>query len=174
MMIIVGVLNGRGCSSSCHLGRAGLTRPAVSADGATDRDYPGVSVLLDNLTTVLLVAPVISRSAGSWCFGGAVTDHPLNIGGTAMLIGDPPDMIIAMRANLCSTTFDHLMPIVVVPVIDFIGLRVVQQRRRRPRVLDSPLDRGTAVCLCLPRIWRDLIAKYEPAQLRRCLEYSPS
>jgi hypothetical protein len=92
-----------------------------------------------------------------------------------MLIGDPPDMIIAMRANLSFNDFlIHLMPIDVVPVIDFIGLRVVQQRCGRPRVLDSPLDRGTAVCRCLPRIWRDLIAKYEPAQLRRCLEYSPS
>ena len=77
------------------------------------------SALLDNVTTVLLIAPVtlvICRELN-------VTAYPFlfseifasNIGGTATLIGDPPNIIIGSAANLSFMDFVHaLTPVVVV------------------------------------------------------------
>ena len=46
-----------------------------------------------------------------------------NIGGTATLIGDPPNIIIGSRADLGFNDFlVHLTPIVVVLMVAFVGL----------------------------------------------------
>jgi Na+/H+ antiporter NhaD/arsenite permease-like protein len=46
-----------------------------------------------------------------------------NIGGTATLVGDPPNIIIASRAGLTYNDFlVHLAPLVVVVMIVFVGL----------------------------------------------------
>src|SRR6266550_7442472 len=63
-----------------------------------------VSAFLDNVTTVLLIAPVtleISRylEAPPYPFLFAEV-FASNIGGTATLIGDPPNIIIGSAANL--------------------------------------------------------------------------
>lgn len=85
------------------------------------------SALLDNVTTVLLVAPVTLLV----CDRLGVPPIPFliaeamasNIGGTATLVGDPPNIIIAARAGLSFNDFlIHLAPIVVVLLIVFIGL----------------------------------------------------
>jgi anion transporter len=77
------------------------------------------SAALDNVTTVLLVAPVTLLV----CDRIGVNPVPFllaevfasNIGGTATLIGDPPNIIIAGRAGLSFNDFlVHLAPIVVV------------------------------------------------------------
>jgi Na+/H+ antiporter NhaD/arsenite permease-like protein len=85
------------------------------------------SALLDNVTTVLLVAPVTFAVCAR--LGLPVVPYLIalvfasNIGGTATLIGDPPNIIIASRANLSFNDFlIHLAPIVVVLVIAFLGL----------------------------------------------------
>jgi Na+/H+ antiporter NhaD/arsenite permease-like protein len=85
------------------------------------------SALLDNVTTVLLVAPVTLLL----CERLALDPIPFllaeamasNIGGTATLIGDPPNIIIASRSGLGFNDFlVHLAPIVVVLVVAFVGL----------------------------------------------------
>jgi Na+/H+ antiporter NhaD/arsenite permease-like protein len=85
------------------------------------------SALLDNVTTVLLVAPVTVLIAERL----AISPVPLliaealasNIGGTATLVGDPPNIIIASQAGLSYLDFiQHLAPIVVVLMVVFIGL----------------------------------------------------
>ena len=46
-----------------------------------------------------------------------------NIGGTATLVGDPPNIIIASRAGLTYNDFlVHLAPFVVVLLVVFVGL----------------------------------------------------
>jgi Na+/H+ antiporter NhaD/arsenite permease-like protein len=86
-----------------------------------------LSALLDNVTTVLLIAPVTLLI----CERLAVPVVPFliaevmasNIGGTATLIGDPPNIIIASRAGLGFNDFlIHLAPIVAVLLVVFIGL----------------------------------------------------
>jgi Na+/H+ antiporter NhaD/arsenite permease-like protein len=85
------------------------------------------SAALDNVTTVLLVAPVTFLV----CDRLAVPVVPFliaealasNIGGTATLVGDPPNIIIASRAGLTYNDFlIHLAPFVIVVMVVFIGL----------------------------------------------------
>ncbi|GGQ06419.1 anion transporter [Actinomadura coerulea] len=85
------------------------------------------SALLDNVTTVLLIAPVTFLV----CERLALAPEPYliaevmasNIGGTATLVGDPPNIIIASRGGLSFNDFlVHLAPLVVVLVIVFCAL----------------------------------------------------
>jgi anion transporter len=85
------------------------------------------SALLDNVTTVLLIAPVtllvcdrLGVPVAPFLIAEALAS---NIGGTATLVGDPPNIIIASRAGLSYNDFlVHLAPIVVLLLIVFIGL----------------------------------------------------
>lgn len=85
------------------------------------------SALLDNVTTVLLLAPVTLLIAD------ALEVDPIpfllvealasNIGGTATLIGDPPNIMIASKAKLTFIDFIyHLGPVVLVLMAVFTGL----------------------------------------------------
>lgn len=87
----------------------------------------GASALLDNVTTVLLVAPVTILI----CQRLALPVVPYliaevfasNIGGTATLIGDPPNIIIASRSGLSFNDFlANLAPIVVVLLVVQVAL----------------------------------------------------
>jgi Na+/H+ antiporter NhaD/arsenite permease-like protein len=86
-----------------------------------------LSALLDNLTTILLVVPVTFLL----CDTLDIDPIPLivievmasNIGGTATLIGDPPNIIIAGHTGLSFNEFIlNLAPIVVVTLAIVIGL----------------------------------------------------
>jgi Na+/H+ antiporter NhaD/arsenite permease-like protein len=85
-----------------------------------------LSALLDNLTTILLVVPVTFLL----CDTLDINPIPLiiievmasNIGGTATLIGDPPNIIIAGHTGLSFNEFIlNLAPIVVVTLVVVIG-----------------------------------------------------
>jgi Na+/H+ antiporter NhaD/arsenite permease-like protein len=78
-----------------------------------------LSALLDNVTTVLLIAPVTLAVARTL----EVPPYPFlfaeifasNIGGTATLIGDPPNIIIGSAAGLSFNDFlIHLTPAIIV------------------------------------------------------------
>jgi len=85
------------------------------------------SALLDNVTIVVLVAPVTLLVAASL----RVSPLPFliaeilasNIGGTATLIGDPPNILIGSAAGIDFLTFAaNLAPISLLILIVFIGL----------------------------------------------------
>jgi Na+/H+ antiporter NhaD/arsenite permease-like protein len=85
------------------------------------------SALLDNVTTVLLIAPVTLLV----CDRLAINPVPFliaevfasNIGGAATLVGDPPNIIIASRAGLTFNDFlVHMTPIVVIVLAVFIAM----------------------------------------------------
>jgi Na+/H+ antiporter NhaD/arsenite permease-like protein len=85
------------------------------------------SALLDNVTTVLLIAPVTLLVCDRLDIGPApflmAETFASNIGGTATLIGDPPSIIIASRAGLSFNDFlIHLTPIVIIIVGVFVAL----------------------------------------------------
>jgi Na+/H+ antiporter NhaD/arsenite permease-like protein len=86
-----------------------------------------VSALLDNVTTVLLIAPVTLSIAQRL----RVPPFPFlfaeimaaNIGGTATLIGDPPNIMIGSAAGLSFNAFIvHLMPVIIVVMAVQLGL----------------------------------------------------
>jgi Na+/H+ antiporter NhaD/arsenite permease-like protein len=80
---------------------------------------------LDNVTTVLLVAPVtllvcdrIGVSPVPYLIAEVLAS---NIGGAATLIGDPPNIIIASRANLSFNDFlVHMAPMIAVLLVVFV------------------------------------------------------
>ncbi|GAB2485561.1 ArsB/NhaD family transporter [Streptosporangium sandarakinum] len=85
------------------------------------------SALLDNVTTVLLIAPVtflvcerLALPVAPFLIAEAMAS---NIGGAATLVGDPPNIIIASRGGLTFNDFlVHLAPLAVVLMVVFIGL----------------------------------------------------
>ncbi len=85
------------------------------------------SALLDNVTTVLLIAPVTLLVCDRLAIGPApflmAEAFASNIGGTATLIGDPPSIIIASRAGLSFNDFlIHLTPIIVIVIAVFAAM----------------------------------------------------
>jgi len=83
------------------------------------------SAALDNVTTVLLVAPVtflICERLGTNPVPYLLAEvMASNIGGAATLIGDPPNIIIASRADLSFNDFlINMAPIVVVLLAVFV------------------------------------------------------
>jgi Na+/H+ antiporter NhaD/arsenite permease-like protein len=85
------------------------------------------SALLDNVTTVLLIAPVtflvcerLALSVAPYLIAEAMAS---NIGGAATLVGDPPNIIIASRGGLTFNDFlVHMAPLIVVLMVVFVGL----------------------------------------------------
>ncbi len=120
MMILVGVLRGTGVFEF-------LAIWAAQRSGARPFRMmvllclitAGASALLDNVTTVLLIAPVtllvtdrLALDPIPYLIAEAMAS---NIGGTATLVGDPPNIIIASRAGLTFNDFlINLLPIVIV------------------------------------------------------------
>ena len=85
------------------------------------------SALLDNVTTVLLIAPVTLLV----CDRLAINPIPFlmaevfasNIGGASTLVGDPPNIIIASRAGLTFNDFlVHMTPIVLIVMAVFVAM----------------------------------------------------
>ncbi|MFC8513955.1 ArsB/NhaD family transporter [Streptomyces sp. NPDC057257] len=92
------------------------------------------SALLDNVTTVLLVAPVtllvcerLALPAAPFLIAEVMAS---NIGGTATLVGDPPNIIIASRAGLTFNDFlVHLAPLSALLVVVLLALCRVMFRK---------------------------------------------
>jgi Na+/H+ antiporter NhaD/arsenite permease-like protein len=87
----------------------------------------GLSALLDNVTTVVLLAPVtlsIARTLRVSPFPYLMSQIlASNIGGTATLIGDPPNILIGSAAGLDFDDFLlNLGPVVVVILLAFLVL----------------------------------------------------
>ncbi|MEI5672457.1 MULTISPECIES: ArsB/NhaD family transporter [unclassified Nocardioides] len=155
MMVIVGVLKQTGLFEYLALwaARASRGRPArlmallmvVTA---------AASALLDNVTTVLLVAPVTLAVCAR--LGLPTTPYLVtlvfasNVGGTATLIGDPPNIIIASRAGLSFNDFlVHTLPVTVVIVAVLVVLcRFLYRRELRVEptaATPEDLDPATAI-----------------------------
>jgi len=84
-----------------------------------------ISALLPNVTTVILIAPVMLLIADAlevnptpYLISCALAS---NIGGTATLIGDPPNLMIGSRVSLNFMDFVyHLTPIVIIIMVCYI------------------------------------------------------
>lgn len=104
------------------------------------------SALLDNVTTVLLVAPVtflvcqqLRLRTAPYLIAEVLAS---NIGGTATLVGDPPNIIIGAAGGLSFNLFlVHLAPIIALLLVVFCGLCWLLFRRD---LVHDP-DRAAAV-----------------------------
>ncbi|WP_244929457.1 ArsB/NhaD family transporter [Nocardioides sp. W7] len=159
MMVIVGVLKQTGLFEYLALwaARASGGRPARLL-GLLIVVTALASALLDNVTTVLLVAPVTLSVCAR--LGLPTTPYLVslifasNIGGTATLIGDPPNIIIASRAGLSFNDFlVHTLPVTVVIVALLVVLcRFLYRRELRAVVpLEDAVQLDPASAIRDPR-----------------------
>lgn len=125
----------------------------------------GLSAVLDNVTTVVLIAPVTLSIAAIL----GVTPIPFlvseivasNIGGAATLIGDPPNILIGSAGGLDFVAFlANLAPLVILILIAFI----VTLRLRFRAALQVPDDLREAA-MALDE--REVIS--DPVLLRRSI-----
>jgi len=102
-----------------------------------------VSAFLDNVTTMMLIAPMTLLIADAL----RIDPVPLlisetmasNIGGTATLIGDPPNLLVGSAANLSFLDFlTNMAPLILIVLVIFIlmgtGLFGKSLRRTPPNV----------------------------------------
>ena len=113
-----------------------------------------LSAFLDNLTTVLLMVPITFLLADALDIDAIpliiIEVIASNIGGTATLIGDPPNIIIAGATGLSFTAFVvNLAPIVVVTFAVTTTMlylayrpRLQVDREARDRVMQLDADGG--------------------------------
>jgi Na+/H+ antiporter NhaD/arsenite permease-like protein len=110
-----------------------------------------VSAFLDNVTTVLLIAPVtilICQALELDVVPFLITEAiASNIGGTATLIGDPPNIMIASKAQLDFMAFVYqLTPVIIVVLIAYVitiklifgrKLKVKEELRQRVMAMNE-------------------------------------
>jgi len=94
-----------------------------------------LSAFLDNLTTILLIAPITFLLADALDIEAVplliIEVIASNIGGTATLIGDPPNIIIAGATGLSFNAFiANLAPVVIVTFAVVIPLLYLLFRKR--------------------------------------------
>jgi Na+/H+ antiporter NhaD/arsenite permease-like protein len=125
-----------------------------------------LSALLDNVTTVLLIAPVtlaICRDLGVKAYPFLFAEiFASNIGGTATLIGDPPNIIIGSAAGLTFLDFVHaLTPVVIVILlVNCVAIHLIWGRHMsataeaKARVM--ALDHRSAIT-DRPLMWKSVV-----------------
>lgn len=152
MMIIVGILRQTGLFEYLAIAAAKLARGRPFRVMVMLIVITAVlSAFLDNVTTILLIAPVtllvaerLDKSPVPFLIAEVFAS---NIGGTATLIGDPPNLIIGSRGTLAFNDFIvNLAPVIAVLLVVLIGLcRVLfrstfaydEQRAHRVMALDQ-------------------------------------
>ena len=124
-----------------------------------------VSAFMDNVTTVILMAPVtilITQLLGLPTVPVLILEALFsNIGGTATLVGDPPNILIGASCNLSFNDFIiNLAPVVLLIMAVCLGAVVLLMRKK----LQSNPDSVVQVQLTQPRR-----AILDPARLKRSL-----
>jgi Na+/H+ antiporter NhaD/arsenite permease-like protein len=110
-----------------------------------------LSAFLDNVTTVILLTPVtlaITRTIRVNPFPYLISEvFASNIGGTATLIGDPPNIMIGSAAGLGFADFLlNLAPVIVIIFVAFLGIMRLTFRYH----MDDDADRLDRLALVNP------------------------
>lgn len=115
-----------------------------------------LSAFLDNVTTVLIIVPIIIELTEGmgldpklYVISQAIIS---NVGGTATLIGDPPNIIIGSRVGLTFNQFVfNLTPIIIVIGVATIAF-LWAANREKFRPIDTSLTKLFSVQLLLEKI----------------------
>lgn len=124
------------------------------------------SMFLDNVTTLLTVVPVtisvaevLAIPAGPLLMMEAVAS---NIGGTATLVGDPPNILIGSAAGLSFNEFlTHVLPVVLVVLavaMAFLLVRFRRQATSRSSNVDAVMEMDERQVLTHPKAMGRLVA----------------
>jgi Na+/H+ antiporter NhaD/arsenite permease-like protein len=163
MMVLIALLEPTGFFQflAVWMGRLSRGRPVVLL-GLLGLLTTVVSMFLDNVTTVVLIAPItlviceiLGLSPQPFLISEAILS---NTGGVATLVGDPPNVLIASAANLSFLDFlTHSLPLIV--LVWLVALVLLRWMFRAQLPVCAPneaaiyeldpkealVDRGTAV-----------------------------
>ncbi|KJS31103.1 MAG: hypothetical protein VR64_12845 [Desulfatitalea sp. BRH_c12] len=121
-----------------------------------------LSAFLDNVTTVLIIIPiVIELTAGMglnpkiYVISQAVIS---NIGGTATLIGDPPNIIIGSKVGLTFNQFIFNLAPVVIPCFVVGLLFIWMTNRSQFKPIDTNLGKLFSVQMLLAKIRHEFLS----------------
>ena len=111
-----------------------------------------LSAFLDNVTTVILVIPMTFSIAEKFKMSPVpfllLEVFASNIGGTATLIGDPPNIIIGSAANLSFSDFINQLSGIVIAILLVVTSTIIfifrKQLRAAPRLSKETLDQFVA------------------------------
>ncbi len=124
------------------------------------------SAALDNVTTVLLIAPVtllVCEQIGVRPVPFLIAEAlASNIGGTATLVGDPPNLIVASRSGLGFNDFlINMGPVVLLMLLAFVGMARILFRKdfvADPEQVDRVMQLDEREAIENPTLlWRSLI-----------------
>ncbi|MEM5773414.1 MAG: SLC13 family permease, partial [Anaerolineaceae bacterium] len=118
-----------------------------------------VSLFLDNVTTVVLIAPVtillceiLGVNSQPYLMAEALLS---DTGGAATLVGDPPNILIGSAAGFSFTDFlTHSLPVVVVVWLTALGILILlfrKELKQQPANLDALLNLNPADALTDPK-----------------------
>jgi Na+/H+ antiporter NhaD/arsenite permease-like protein len=121
-----------------------------------------VSLFLDNVTTVLVFAPltaIIARMLGinplPYLLGEALLS---DTGGVATLVGDPPNVMIGSAAGIDFNQFlFHMGPIILVAWVVTLFLLIFMYRGELAQPIDAVLDLDESKVLKDPRGLRNIL-----------------
>jgi len=147
MMILVGVLKSTGMFQYI------AARIVRSSKGNMAVIYvlmiiavAGLSSVLDNVTTILLFAPIVFLISDSIGFRPAPLMLSLifasNIGGMATIIGDPPNILIGSAAKIGFLEFTSVM---IAPSLIVLAISLIYFRFRYPQFSQVPTERLNAL-----------------------------
>lgn len=134
MMLFVAVVKSSGLFEYIAIRSAKLTRGQPMAILAVFTVITaGLSAFLDNVTTVLLIGPmtiaitqILEVNPVPFLFSQILAS---NVGGTATLIGDPPNIMIGSAAGLSFADFIvNTGPVVLVILAVFVGIFALMYR----------------------------------------------
>lgn len=135
MMILVAITRRSGVFEALAIWAARVTKgQPLALLGMLGMITAVASAFLDNVTTVLLIVPVTLTLTEKL----AVNPMPFliteiitsNIGGTATLIGDPPNIMIGSAVGLTFTDFIvHLAPVAIISQLVTVGLLLFFYRK---------------------------------------------
>jgi Na+/H+ antiporter NhaD/arsenite permease-like protein len=157
MMSIVAVLRKSGLFSIISVKIASLTKGSPVKILILFSIVTAVlSAFLDNVTTVLIIIPIIielTRGMGLdpkiYVISQAIIS---NIGGTATLIGDPPNIIIGSKVGLTFNQFivNLTLPVIISFIVTLLYIWLTNREKFKP--IDSNLAKLFSVQLLLEKI----------------------
>jgi len=162
MMIIIGVLSETGVFEfiADFIAVKMYTRPYLMI-AVLSALTASVSAFIDNVTTVLMISPIVLELSRKL----RIDPRPIllsivfasNIGGTATLIGDPPNILIGTAAHLSFMSFIYnLTPAVITVFIAYLmalGFLYGSWRRKyQERISSKYMERGTAIFVNKPML----------------------
>ena len=169
MMVLVGLLEHTGAFQFLGIWTAKKTKGdpwklmvALSAITAV------LSMILDNVTTIILIVPITIIIAEML----KINPVPIlmaeallsNVGGTATLVGDPPNIMIGSAAGLTFNDFLlHSLPVVIVTWIAtllFFRLIFCRDLKQKPQNVDQLLAMNEYEAIKEPVVLKKLLAVF--------------